>query len=649
MADSKAPKTLAELSKVLGKEFKSGKDIGDYINSISPKAFEDMLDSLKEIYKTEKDRLDVYKSLYHYANIYSSKENEIYKIIEKQINASSRLVSQQSTWNKSLNIAERTFQKIVDHNRDIFKISHEMQLASNITWKEYRELYQGAYQAARQMNKEFGQSVVNAKDLVEVQNKLLGTGWKNINTSHLTNLSASVRMMQDTLGAFPEGLSTALQMAYRQFGAHTDQMATKLGNQLNAFSDTFGVTVGMLTGTVEKMAANNSFIARNNMQAQMMANESLIKAAALTGAIGLTSADFMTSLAHTSQFGTIEEMAGIYQGGAMLQGFDTAQFEQMMMNQNYEEATRSLFGSISGTLNNLGDDKYLRAEYMNKIGGAFGLSDTDLLQIMANGENLAEYSLDLQEKLKNLDSSMVDEIRDLKVAIPDRISNFIMSSPFSQTVGSILQEAGLYNSGNELTQIKSLVALIAYRGSALQTGVGKVKSLFSNGSTPGSLGGSPVIGMGGGLMKTAGGLAIGTMGNVIGRNMQMDLSSSNNEANFLGGLTNIGSGAAGGAMIGSVIPGIGTALGAGIGALVGLTNTIISANDRKSAIAEMEDEERRQNAAAQRPAYTGNPVVDAINRLEASVINNMNGNFAESRNVQFILDTKKKTTTGGGL
>jgi hypothetical protein len=268
---------------------------------------------------------------------------------------------------------------------------------------------------------------------------------------------------------------------------------------------------------------------------------------------------------------------------------------------------------------------------------------------MANGENLAEYSLDLQEKLKNLDSSMVDEIRDLKVAIPDRISNFIMSSPFSQTVGSILQEAGLYNSGNELTQIKSLVALIAYRGSALQTGVGKVKSLFSNGSTPGSLGGSPVIGMGGGLMKTAGGLAIGTMGNVIGRNMQMDLSSSNNEANFLGGLTNIGSGAAGGAMIGSVIPGIGTALGAGIGALVGLTNTIISANDRKSAIAEMEDEERRQNAAAQRPAYTGNPVVDAINRLEASVINNMNGNFAESRNVQFILDTKKKTTTGGGL
>ena len=59
-------------------------------------------------------------------------------------------------------------------------------------------------------------------------------------------------------------------------------------------------------------------------------------------------------------------MSGIFQGGALLQGFDTSAFQGQMLSGNADQAISSLFESIYGTMSGLGDDHYLRNEYSNK-------------------------------------------------------------------------------------------------------------------------------------------------------------------------------------------------------------------------------------------------------------------------------------------
>ena len=44
-----------------------------------------------------------------------------------------------------------------------------MQLEANLTWKQYTQVYNAAFDATRQMNKEMGQSLANAKDMINTQ------------------------------------------------------------------------------------------------------------------------------------------------------------------------------------------------------------------------------------------------------------------------------------------------------------------------------------------------------------------------------------------------------------------------------------------------------------------------------------------------
>ena len=141
------------------------------------------------------------------------------------------------------------------------------------------------------------------------------------------------------------------------------------------------------------------------------------------------------------------------------------------------------------------------------------------------------------------------------------------------------------------------------------------------------------------------GAGIGVGGNVLGRSIQTNTNMDSFTANAAGGITNIGSGIAGGAMIGSVIPGIGTLAGGIIGGVAGGINTLLGAKERKSAMQDLEDE-RRAKARSTGPVATGDPIVDAINGMNANLTNVLNGNFSESRTYQYIEATKSKTTVG---
>ena len=101
--------------------------------------------------------------------------------------------------------------------QDIYKISHEMQLTSNMTWKEFSKNYSEAYDMARKMNTETGKQLHSAKEIIEMQNTLLKDGWKGLDPSTLTNIAGATRLMVTTLGTFPAELSTAFQNGFRQF------------------------------------------------------------------------------------------------------------------------------------------------------------------------------------------------------------------------------------------------------------------------------------------------------------------------------------------------------------------------------------------------------------------------------------------------
>lgn len=660
----KLPKTLAELARVIGSGSKPSLESFALLSRAQEGRVQRIVNNIEKAYDKEEDRLKIYEMMYDKLGDNLDRESALGKVLVEKVEKArelraeqEKIVEQAKKYGDVLqNVSGKILSKILEQNKQIFQTAKDMQLASNLTWKEYSQAYNQAFEATRRINKEVGQSITNAKELIETQNFLLQSGFRNIETADLTNISASVFAMTRTLGDFPNELLLSFQQSFRLFGQQTDQFVTSIGNRLNAFSSTFGFSIQMLTQTVAAMTQENAFLFRNNMRAQVQANENLMRAAALSGAMGLDSAAFISRLASTSQFGTMSEMADIYQGGALLQSFDTSQFQQSMISGDAGSATEMLFRSIGQTLSSI-DDQYLRAEYMQRIGGAFGLDRSDLLAITNNAGNMDEYLAKMQEDLLDVDSSMLNELSELKMSLVDRVGNWWESTGAAEGTGKLLQDLGLVGIDGSLRFIQGQLAVIIGK----QFGVGGIAGRAAGRMFGGGTGGIGGVSIGGAsnapfaftgaqsLGMGLGGAAVGIGGNVLGRSVQTNLSNEN--GNLIGGAINIASGAAGGAMIGSIVPGIGTAIGAGIGAAVGGIaggiNTYLGAQERKTTMQEMEDQERA--AARQRlqgPSSTGDPVVDAINNMNSNLTNVLNSNTAESIKMSFVLDTANKTAAG---
>lgn len=645
---SALPKSIEELSHVAYKDKVKIFSALELANSGSTEALKDLIESTKKQNKEATKTIEAFKAIKKAAEEIYGVNSKIAKILKEEINNSVKSTSlSYKAWNSDLNITKDLMKSISKNASDMYKTSHEMQLQSNITWKEYSLLYNEAFKSARAFRAETGKSLFVAKELIAAQNALLGTGWKGISMSSLNNIASSVAIMQRTLGTVPQELTIAFQKSYRQFGEQTNSFVTAIGNRLNAFSDTFGISIGMLSGAVSQMMASNSFIARNNMQAQIAANESLMKATALSSLIGLDSSNFISSLARTSQFGTMQQMQGIFEGGALLQDFDTAGFQEQMINQNYEGATQSLFSSIYNTLNGI-EDHYVRAEYMNRIGSSFGLSQDELLQIATNGGNLEEYSEDVQSKLLDVNTSMVDEIKELRISVADRLTNWWENTQISQGFGKAMQDLGLIGVDGHLRYISAVLTKIA-AGNSLN-GIGGLLSkqlTVPGGASANSL--SVMSPLGAGTAKGAplgvglAGLAVGTAGNMLGGSMISGNTGNDVATNIGGWASNVGSGLAGGAMVGSMFGPIGTGIGAGIGAGVGIINSFMAEQQKNSAIKELEDSRREQRAATY--TATNDPVVDAINANFANLINMLNNNHIDTKRLTVTYNKFLKTTT----
>lgn len=643
------------------------------------KRFEVISKRITEANDSLSGQLNIYKSLYKHAKKYTKLDEEYLSqiknriaLLEKEVKISDKRSASQRILNSLQYEGNKILKETIKNNAEIFRISHEMQLESNVTWTNYRKLYSGAYEATRKANREVEQSIHNVKDLVQTQNRLLGTGWRNIDTGTLTNVSSSVMTLQKTLGKLDTNLVNGLQQSYRLFGDQTNTFVNNLGNRLNSFSNTFGVTVDMLQTAVSDMIESNNFIHRSNLQAQTAANESLIKAATLAGSIGLMSSTFITKLAETAQFGTMEEMATIYQGGALLQGFDTQRFQQQMIDTDYEGATKQLLESIHGTLNNI-DDHYLRAEYMSQIGSSFGLSRDELKVIATSGDKLGEYSAEMQEKLFGVNTSMKDELTDLRVNLVDRVTSAVQNWWGSEKLGSVMQEMGLYGLEGYMGSILRWVRIIGSKSLMGDSGVGGMlgkmpaltkqvgqvpTGMLASGTIPGSTmtglntAGTPyapttVLTGAGKVVTGLGGLSIAGIGNYAGSQIQQNTNMSTPAANIVGGGVNLATGIGGGAMAGSIFGPVGAAIGAGIGAIVGGINTWKSADKRKDALQEIEDEERRARAANAASTFVdyGDPVVNAINAQTKALVQIISGNHEENKTFVLLGDTYRKTTT----
>lgn len=668
----KTLKTNKELSETLIDELLVAQ--GKLISKQDLNALDKVLAQIKKITKSEADYLKVLetinKSLKQRVE-YSDDDNEYTKQKLKDLSHVLEKTKEIDDYVERTHNAERarsqlqdkalqTLRKMSAESGKIYELAHQMQVQSNLTWRQYTKAYNEAYKAARQMNLETGKQLHQAKDIIEIQNTLLKDGWKNIDLGTLTNVSVSVRTMASTLGAFPEELSTALQSSYKQFGQNTDTFITALGNRLNAFSNTFGVSIGMLTGVVTQMSASTSFLARNNMQAQILANESLLKAAALSGQVGLTSTDFISSLASTSQFGTAQEMQGLYQGGAFLQGFSVEEFQQQMLGGRADQAISSLFSNIYSTMQGVEGDHYLRNEYMRQIGSAFGLSQSDMLNIMTHGGNLDQYDANIQEKLLNIDNSMLDELKGLRIDLTDQLTNWWQNTTVVQGFNKTMQDLGLHGTGDTLVDIYKLLKLafavqgidLAKNGLSGFKGIGTAKGI-TNQNNP--LFGTVIGGSGlqQGWAGNAGlsvGLGLAGMGlsQQTGRAVQTNVDYSNEASHIGAALLNIGGGAASGAMMGSVLPGPGTAIGAGIGATVGIINTILGAQERKSALRDIEDQ-RRLAARQSGTASSGDPLLDAINRQTRILEQAITGTATTERELTAYIELNKKVSTQGTI
>ena len=706
MAENKrTPKTLKDLAIAL-KLGNSNYPIIKYLrDERSEEELENFLKQIKSIFKVEEDRLDIYKELIALQEAFSDSSEKYAKYandLVKNTKVLAGLIKEELKTKKELKNIDHDINKLlrnrlslqehinsllaagVRYNQEIFKTAQEMQLQSNITWKEFRELYNESYNAARRMNAEVGKHVHNSKELIKMQNELLREGWKDIDPTTLSNVSASVTLMAKTIsgfgGTFPAELLEAFQLSYRQFGSQTDEFITHLGNRLNAFSETFGTSIGMFSGLITQMMSSNSFIARSNMQAQIQANENLMKAAALSGAIGLTSTNFISQLAGVTQFGTASQMASLYQGGALLRDFSVYDFQQQMQNLQYDEAISSLFESIHKTLTGI-DDQYLRAEYMERIGSSFGLSREDLLRIMTHGGNLDQYEEDIQEKLLNVNTSMVDELKDFKITLVDQIDNIFANSSINQTLGTLFNEFGLYGIEGHLKKIQGILTAILVKdfisrefkdlikaftfkiGGGLGAGglmsitpemVGVAQGTNVSGLTGTGAGGARVVALGGmGRVLGGGALAIGGMhlsNRLTASSVNPDISDSSATWRQVGGLLgSIASGAAGGAIIGGGIPG--AVIGGTVGLISGIASIQKAEQERRYNLRQAELELRTDRVNRLKETNygeiyrkTGNAIVDAIYETNADLINVLTDKFTEQIRAQFLIKTMENTS-----
>lgn len=538
------------------------------------------------------------------------------------------------------------YKKLVSYNQDIYKISHDLQLESNITWKQFSQIYSEAYKNARLMNDQIGKSLHTSKELIATVSQLSKDGWKDIDSSTLVNISSSVLTLTRTLGVFPAELNDTFRQAYRQFGDNTDRFITILGDRLNAFSKTFGISVGMLSSVVAEMSEATSFLLRNNMEAQLKANASIMQATALAGRVGLTSGTFIADLAQTAQLGTAEQMAKIYQGGALLQGFNTDVFREQLRAQNYDEAIKGLFASISQTINAT-QEPYLRAEYIQRIGGAFGLSQDDLLRIATHGDRLEEYDQDLKDKLLKSTDSMLEELKDYKVAWADRWDAWLSNTGLSEIIGKTYNELGLYGLGDKLTQLtnitKSILAVISMP--KLKDGIfgqdanamGVLQKLYGVDTNRAAIG----KGLG-----TVAGLGIAAYSNYkIGSNLSNPYASQSDRVStgILGTLASAGGGALTGGQFGGVP---GAIIGGVIGAGVGIANSVISDSKRREAITAINKdmEETRLSRTRQQVAST-NPIINAIEDLKNTMVEVVYDNTDKTianENINRAIDTNER-------
>lgn len=688
-------KTLAELTqgglsqndiRRLEKTLKITRRAGDSLKNVfevDPKQIKKVLNSLDKYANKLEDQKKLVVELEMARKVYARKDTElsldlsraydkILKQIEDQAQATKELTEEQKRLEQQVGRVERAFSagydlvetainRVVQQSSDLFKISHDLQIQGNLTWNQYTKLYNDSFKAIRDMNQALGQSVFNTRELFEAQQKLIPEGWRGIDPTQLTNLSQAVLQINSTLGMFPQELSTAFQMSFRQFEEQTDNFVYAIGNRLNAFSNSFGVTVGALTGAVTQMMAANTFLARNNMSAQILANESLMRAVALSSAVGIETTNFMVGLAQTAQFGTASQMADLYETGALLQGFSMADFQSQMRGLDYAGATEDLIGSIRTTLGGM-DEGYLRNEYMQRIAQGFGLSQNDILQILSNDFDLSEKSLEIQQKLVDVDTSMEQELSGLRIDLMDRLNNWWDSTSTSQGIGKILQDHGLTGISRQLNYI-----LFAIMGQDLQRALvskvgGAARGIISG---AGGLGGGAGLGLGLGslapgvagatpLLTSApmgsllGGAAIAGLGNIAGRQF---ISSGTTSADYYGGgALNILSGIVGGAAMGGMTGSIpGAVIGGVIGGVGGALNTADAVKKRRTALDDIEAE-RRQKARDTSTPTTQDPVLaelQLLNRNVRGVLATVEGGFHTQRTIEVTklmsdkADTKK--------
>lgn len=651
-------KTLEDLSK-------SGVNIGVEVSEImaaqkkltkgNEKAYNDLIKKINETVKIEKDRdfvirqinkstltqIGLTKEEIKQHSELSKRYKTVLDIADKIELSEKRIANATSIRSKLYKTIEAQMQEMSKQSKEMLETAQQMQVHSNLSWRQYTKAYNEAYDAARRMNRETQQQLHQAKDIVDMQNKLMQDGWRDMDMGTMTDVAASMRMVSTTLGIdFPEALSRAFQSSFKQFGDDTDEFIESIGNRLNVFQDKFGIHVGMLTGVVQEMSASTSFLYRNNMQAQVTANESLIKAAALAGRVGLTSSTFISDLAGTAMYGTADEMVGIHQGGALLQGFDTGQFQGLLNTPGgQDQAISNLFGSIYSTMQGLEGNHYLRNQYMQDIGSSFGLSREDMLNIMTHGANLDEYDAELTEQLLNVETSMRDEVRGLRLGLMDKINTWWSNTTMVQEYSKVMQDLGLHGLYGEIKKIS--VAVTAMAGKDILGGLFKGRATSTGGS--GGLGQiGPQLGSEGGMSKGAaiglGGLGLG-VSQSLGGSMQR---SENQGANIAGGLTNVLGGVGSGALMGSAFGLPGTVVGAIAGGAIGIANTISGSKERKSAMRDAEDKRRQQS---RQNAPTGDPVVDAINR-QTTVLEGAIGNSSDATVRATILsDMYKQTTT----
>ena len=611
---------IKELEEDITNKIKDTNDLFTKGLSVYPKALEITKKSFEELRKAQKE---------------INKDQEKTNIYLKAANA---------IWEDT----SRILDTVVRQNKEIYEISHNMQTESNITWRQFTELYKGAYQAARQMNSEIGKHLITAKDLISTQDKLLSAGWKNIDSATLTNVAGSMALLQRTLGGLDDRLVHAFETSFRQFGNQTDRFITSMGNRLNAFSNTFGMTVGALQGAVAEVLNVNTFIHRNNMKAQLQANETFMQAAALSSQVGITSFNYLSNLVRTSQFGTADDLIDIYQSGAYLQGFDTFDFIDKMSSGRYGdvyEATKNLISSIYNTLTSIGDNKLLRNQYMRGIQAGFGLSQDDMIAILTHGPNLDTYDKETQEKILNINNSMLDEVRDLKETIANQFKNWVANN--SENIGRILNEYGLYDLTSPVRNIYRLLVT----NLAANLGTTVAKSLFGGGvggitntagaGTPGFSGFSLPVGAKIGL--AAPGVAIGTGLNLIGRDLIASNVENKTGTNIAGWATNVLGGAASGAMVGATfgVP----VLGGIVGAALGVINSLSAQKEQKerqNAMIELEDARRVKNRLEQAQASTGDPIADILINGFNQVTDAITGEAALDRQLQFTIDLAQK-------